>query len=410
MDWGLGGVRRRLNPNSARILVFQSLFNFGNSFSALFVNIYLWRLKSDLQPIAIYNFCSYAAIMVFSLVCGKLIQHRGEVFCLRTGITLYTVFYITILSLGTHAGSYLVPLGLLSGLAAATLFMGFNTLIPHLTPNDDRDFFFGVLTAISGLGAIVIQPSSGFIINHFSGLQGYSIIFSLTLGLFLTAIGVTFLLKPSPDREVFHVVELARAYRDSRPWRGVGLSLFISSMRGGIYSFLITILVYVAFKNEWGVGKYSMVMSAVSLGAALTVGRTLTREKRIQYYFVGTLVSFLAALILVSWSRPAGFILYGLLFNASTSSRDIPNNTISYEVVDDLFRERGKRFTYVIGREVPIGLGRLTSILLLLILYQSLQSDTAIKIMIPTVAGIELLNVFVFRWIRTERARRLEYS
>jgi YQGE family putative transporter len=401
-------VRNRLNPNSARILVFQSLFNFGNSFSALFVNIYLWRLKSNLQPIAIYNFCAYFSILVFSLLCGKIIERRGEVFCLRTGISLYTVFYLTILSLGTRAGGYLVPLGFLSGLAAASLFMGFNTLIPHLTPNEDRDFFFGVLTAIAGLGAIVIQPSSGYIINHFSGLRGYSIIFSLTLGLFLTAIGVTFLLKPSPNREVFHLTELGRAYQFSRPWRGVGLALYISAMRGGIYSFLITILVYIAFKNEWGVGKYSMVMSAVSLTAALVVGRTLTRARRIPFYFVGTLISFIAALILVAWSRPLGFILYGLLFNASTSMRDIPNNTISYEVVDDLFRERGKRFTYVIGREIPIGLGRLTSILFLLVLYHYLQNNTAIKVLIPTVAGIELLNVFVFRWIKGQRVARVE--
>ncbi|MBI5957266.1 MAG: MFS transporter [Chloroflexi bacterium] len=393
-------MRGRLSKESAPVLVFQALFNFGSSFSALFVNVYLWRLKSSLESIAFYNFCVYVSLLFWSLVCGKVIEKRGEVFCLRAGIMLYTTFYSSILLLQERSGDFLIPLGLLAGMAAAFLFMGSNSLIARQTHNRDRDFFFGALAAVSGMGAIIVQPVSGSIISHFSGLQGYSIIFSLSAGLYLCAIITSFWLPRSRGSEVFHFSETWRAYRNDPRWRGVGLSMFIASIRGGLYGFLITILAYLTFKDEWGLSRYSMVMSTVTLLAAFTVGRMLTAERRVRFYFLGASFSLIASLILVIWSGKPGFLLYGLLFNAASPLRDIPTNTISYEVIDDLNRQRGMRFTYVIAREVPINLGRLVGIGLFLLLYRYAQSDWVIKLLIPAVTTLELSNVFIFRWIK----------
>lgn len=99
------------------LLTISALYTLGLSMSNIFVNIFLWRQSHDIELLAVYNICIYLTQLFIFIIAGKWVKRFDRVIILRVGIILISLFFIGLLSLGSHALSVYMLLGAVLGQA-----------------------------------------------------------------------------------------------------------------------------------------------------------------------------------------------------------------------------------------------------------------------------------------------------
>ncbi|EPR26712.1 Transporter, MFS superfamily protein [Geobacillus sp. WSUCF1] len=197
---------------------------------------------------------------------------------------------------GSRAHQYLLFLGALLGVGYGFYWLAFNVLTFEITEPETRDFFngfFGVLTSSAGMiGPIV----AGYIISSLHGAKGYTFVFSLSLGLFLVAVLLSFFLKRRAAAGNYLFVRILKERNENRNWRLITNAHFFQGLREGTFVFIISVLVYVTSGSEWALGKFGLVNSFTSFVAYYAVSRLIKREYRMKAILLG------------------GALLYGAIF------------------------------------------------------------------------------------------------
>ena len=100
-----------------------------------------------------------------------------------------------VLWLGTSSFHYFVWLGMVQGISAGLFWLAFNVVYFEVTDPDNRDRFNGWV-GLLGSGAGIIAPwISGLLIVNLGDGAGYRLIFSISLGIFVLGVVISFFLK-----------------------------------------------------------------------------------------------------------------------------------------------------------------------------------------------------------------------
>lgn len=144
---------KKLTKDAIIFLFVQALYGLSTALSATFVNVYMWRLTSDMKYIVFQNMLSSITIVIMFILSGQISRKLGITTCIRLGIISNLLFYVIILLLKEKAENYLIYLGFLSGSAVGFYFYAVNTLNYHYTNIENRAYFLGLSGVFSKLFA-----------------------------------------------------------------------------------------------------------------------------------------------------------------------------------------------------------------------------------------------------------------
>lgn len=360
--------RAHLNSQAWLLLLVNGLFAVANALSGTFVNVYIWKVKNDFALIGWFAFSSQVTMAITFWLAGKWVKEGNKMNALRLGVVISAVFYLLVLWLERSAVDWIVPLGMVQGLASGFYWLAFNVVYFEITDAQNRDRFNG-WAGLLGSGAGMIAPwISGFVISRLTGNTGYRWIFAVSLGVFLLGVIVSFFLK---KRKVEGSYEWLLGYRalvaSEGPWRKVFVALIGQGMREGVFGFIIGLLIYIATQSEMNIGNFSLITSALALVSFMIVGRFIKPRYRKWSMLVGV-VAMIAVIVPFFWSISyKTLLIFGIGTALFIPFYIIPMTSSVFDLIGKDEESARQRVEYVVMREVGLNIGRMAGTLLFIL-------------------------------------------
>ncbi|MDD9266326.1 MFS transporter [Paenibacillus sp. GCM10023248] len=388
----------RLDSQAILLLIVHTLFGCANALSGTFVGVYLWKAKNDFTLIGWFTLATHLTMAITFWLAGKWVKEHNKMNCLRIGVAVSAVFYMLVLWLGANSIHYFVWLGMVQGISAGLFWVAFNVVYFEVTDPDNRDRFNGTV-GLLGSGAGIFAPwISGFLIVKLGGVAGYRLIFSISLGIFLAGVVISFFLKKRKVQGRYEWMFPIRCLKQNEtPWKRVSLALVFQGVREGVFGFMIALLVYISTSSEASLGNFVLITSAVSLVSFWAVGRFIKpRFRKISMLIGATMV---VAIIVpffwsVGWSTLLIFGLGAALFFPMYS---VPMVSAVFDLIGSTEESAKQREEYVVLRELSLNVGRVCGVLLFISVISWNKDPLVVSVLLLVIGSSPLFSWFFMR-------------
>lgn len=397
---------QRLNTNAKTLLIVHNLFILCTALASTFVNVFIWKLTQSAHVIGIYTILQYSMTLLFFVASGYISRKKGIQSTLLMGILLHILFYVSILTLRSHSADFIYPLGALLGAGLGFYWFSANSLIYYYTDATNRGFYLGLSASLAATMATIAPLISGYIIVQFPDFSGYYFIFGISFIIFAIAMTLSLTL----DRvRIAGAFNLPKVLGGSKAWNHIMAGMYFIGLREGTLLFLTNIILYKIVTNELGIGQFTTFTTSVGILSSFIVGKVLLKRNRKQFLLIGTLGVFFSSVILVSTMSFVGLVINGVLLSIFSNMWSIPHGVVTYETAGHLAAADNNMTDYVVAREIPLNLGRITGILIYLLVSRLAPGDMTVRLMIPMLSAMLIINyLFVSRSMQSGHQEALE--
>jgi YQGE family putative transporter len=365
--------------NLKRFILTIALFFAGTVLSEVFVNIYIWKLRSDFTLICIYSIACYITIPFVFYLCGYIGMRVDRVKIYIAGILFYALFYLLALALKENLINHLVLLGVIKGIAMGLYWFGYHILTIDYTDHGKRDSFYGTTSGISAFASMSGPLISGFVIQKLPHLSGYYVMFAVTSFLLLAACVLVAPLRSTLIRKPYKIEDLI--FTKNKKWLKTMIAYMFLSGKDSIMMFMMAVLVVKATGSEFTFGKYALLVSFIAVSTSIFMGKFSKPGTRKKFVLTGTIITFLIAfLLLYSISFPA-LLIYGVFAAVADYFTRIPFSAYSMDLISLDANANERKMEYIVARDVPIAVGRIVTLSLFLVLLRNMDLG-AIKVII----------------------------
>jgi MFS transporter, YQGE family, putative transporter len=376
------------------LLAVSALFTLAMGLSNVFVNLFLWKKTNNFVAVAEYNLMHYIFVPFTFLFAGWLSKRKNGIWSLRLGIMFFILFFVLILWSGDRAAGYIIPLGILFGIAAGFYWLAFHVLCFDFTDTNNRDTYNGYSGVIGGICGAIAPLTSAYIISRLGGIRGYSIVFTLSLVLFVVLILVSLLLR---SEQYGSKLDFQHCFgRCSGEWGTLRVSTVIWGLRDVIMGFIITILVYKVSGSELTIGKLALLASVISSATFWAEQKLIKPKRRLISMHIGAVLMFTAILGLFFKIGFGTLLLYIVLDAVSTPFFIVPFSSAGFNVIDRN-HEEDLRIEYVINKEIVLNAGRIVSIVVLILLLSLMKSPRLLNWFLLVIGSAQLFSLFFLR-------------
>lgn len=351
----------------AKLLLFVNvLFVTAGALSATFVNVYLWKVKSEFAPIAWFTFTTYLSSAITFWLAGAWVKRYNKMNSLRLGMGISAMFYLLVLLLGPKTISYVILLGFIQGMASGFFWLSFNVVYFEITERDNRDKFNGWAGLLASGTGMIAPWISGMLISKMADQTGYRLIFALSLALYVIGVIVSFFLKKRQSPGDYSWLFAFQCIRQNREWRWAASALAAQGLREGLFGVIIGLFVYISTKSEMTVGNYWLITSAVGLVSYYLAGKLLKPRYRKPGMLSGAVLMTGVVLVFFWQVSYTTLLIFGIFVSIAYPLFSIPIISTVFDLIGTNEESARNRVEYVILREFALDAGRLTGMLLFL--------------------------------------------
>lgn len=396
-----------LGRQAVLLLAVQAMYGAANALSGTFVPVYLWKASESFAVIGWFTLTQHLASILTFWVTGRWVKRYNKMNALRTGIVCSGLFYMSVLLLGPEAGRYIVPLGILAGLAAGFFWMAYNVVYFEITEPENRDRYNGWAGLLGSFAGMVAPWISGLVIGLSAGSSGYRIIFSVSLGVFGAAALLSFFLaKRKAGGRYEWLYGMKQLREPGNPWRSAVPSLMAQGMREGVFMFLLGLLVYFSTGKEQSLGSFTLWTSLVALVSFWLIGRRLRPGNRGKAMLAGaSVVSVLTALLFIDVSYPV-LLLLGIGTALFMPLYVIPMTSAVFDMIGASAESVKKREELIVLRESGLIAGRVTGLIIYLAVVAFTQSTAALTWLLLIVGAAPIAGWLFLRGRLAAQAER----
>ncbi|HJV44511.1 MAG TPA: MFS transporter [Bacillota bacterium] len=384
-----------LGKQGRLLLTVYTLFLFSEALSGTFVNVYLWKENSGYSLIGWYNISFFSAMQITFMLTGKWVKQYNKMSCLRTGIALAASFYLLVLLLGDKAASLIIPLGFLQGVGQGFFWFSFNIVLFEITNRENRDKFNGLSGVFGSLVGMAAPLAAGYTISKMSGLTGYTVVFSVSLGIYVTGVMVSFFLEKRKSGGSFTLPQTYQVFTRSKTWKLVFLAMIGQGFNESVFSFLVGLLVYISTKNEWKLGIYTFITSAVSFVSFYIVGKVIKTTWRARALLLGTILMSISTIPLFFDLNYKTLLFMGIGVSLFSPLFYIPAVSVVFDAIGKSKNSAKWKVENIVIRETGLNVGRLCSLTIFLLLI-SWRDDAFILSGLLLAVNLALLVTWFF--------------
>lgn len=384
-----------MNKQLFILLLIGGFYSLGIFLSSTFVNVYLWKQSGEYFTIALYNLGIFTLQPITFIFAGRLAKKVDRIILLRIGVTLLSIFFLSVLFIGENAAKFNVILGALLGIGYGFYWLSFNVLTFEITEPDTRDFFNGFLGILQSLGGMIGPLIAGIIISKMTANTGYTVIFTLSFTLFICAIITSFFLNRRKASGNFYIKKVIKERLVNHNWGRVLYAHFFQGIREGIFFFVITIWVFIATKSEFALGIFNLVLSGSSLLFYSLVTRFLKINMRTKAILIGALLFYGSLFIILYKQTVLLIIIYAVVIGIAGPIINIPYISMTYDVIGQSRDAKQLRIEYIVVRELYLNLGRICSIVVFLLAINIYSVDLAVPSLL-IIFGIGYLFIYYY--------------
>ncbi len=391
-------MKRAPQSQAVLLLAVNGLYLLASALAGTFLNVYLWKSRQDFSMIGWFALSQQVAVGLSFWLAGKWVKEHNKMNALRLGLAVSGFFYLLVLLLGGKASNYIWPLGLTLGISIGVFWLAYNIIYFEITEADNRDFFNGWIGLLGSFAGIIGPFLSGWMISRLQGERGYRVVFMLSLGIYAAAAVLSFFLKKRKSEGEYLWLEPWRELRRSGSrWRPVAAALFFQGLRGGVFAFLIDLLVYIAAQTESKLGQFALITSAVSLISYFAAGKWFKPRYRSAGMLAGGIL-LLAVIVPLLWKVSYGTLLVmGIGTALFMPLYMLPMTSISFDLMGESAESVRKRVELVVLRELSLMSGRLLGMFAFIGVLSVNSSQMAIIVLLLVLGAAPLGSWVVLR-------------
>lgn len=387
------------------LLLIGGLYALSVALSNTFVNVYLWKQSGQFIDLALYNLAAVILQPITFILAGRWAKRIDRVIVLRLGVISLSSFYCTVLFLGDNANRFLLVLGAILGIGFGCYWLAFNVLTFEITEPDTRDFFNGFLGLLTSFAGMIGPIVSGLVITRMEKFAGYTVMFSISLSLFVVAVLLSFMLQRRSAEGRFYFRRILKERKSNINWRRILHAHFFQGLREGTFVFVIVVWVYIATGSELAIGTYGLVASAVQFVGYYTVTRLVKSHFRKTSILIGGTILYAAIFLIVFDLSFAKLIMYGIVISIAYPMLLVPYVSLTYDVIGKSWRAAEMRIEYIVVRELFLNCGRVLSVLTFIFTITFFPEDKAIPILLMLLGGGHFLIYFFVKGIRFQEEK-----
>ncbi|MBS4207854.1 MFS transporter [Bacillus sp. FJAT-50079] len=382
---------KRFTQQAVITLMNHSIYQFGNSMSLIFLNLYLWRLTNSLLINGLFNLIALFAQAITTFSIGKIAKKKGRLMAYRSGIFITTLFYFFVLIAQEHIVSYFAFFALLKGIGQALYWLGYFTIVHEVSTDKNRHRYLGWNQIVTNGTNLAGPAVAGFIIGLYAGFQGYMIVFAAAFIMFIiAAVGSLQIKKEETHHRAYYMKYLPQMIKREPGFTKTLFGWFVIGFPHGILSFIPSILLYNIFQEEQSVAYLNVVFLSLSIIASYMISRFARMEGTVLYLTISA-----AGLMLSSFFLLSEVAIWSVVLFMSIQSLFKPLQQNSYEAyyyswVNRLPLKENFRVETIVLREAIINLGRGMGIILFLIFSRDIHTSS-----IPWI----IFAVAAFQWL-----------
>lgn len=385
---------KRLSGQAKLSLFVHWCFQLGSSMSAVFLNLYLWRLTESLAVNGLYNIILYGLSPLGFAIAGRWVKRKDCMTVIRLGVMFSALFYLLVVLAQENVARYYYVFAVLNAAANSLYWTGYLVLMYDVSEPRNRLRYMSLNTIFFTFAGLIGPALAGFVISRFDGLSGYVINFSFAFLMFVFTTAVTFRLKPVPAKNSrFYLRYMGLVVKKYPAYRNVLIGFVLFGAFQGILFFLPNILLYQVMPREDMVGYLSILFSLTGIVAGLFISRC-GKDEHIRKFLLSSAAGFtLASMMLLFglslWTVLAFMVLQSF-FNPIQNN---PTSSYYYQMIGKLPLKGELRVETVILRELALNIGRVLSIGLLIFIANDVSSP-----LLPLV--VLFTAVLQFGWLK----------
>jgi MFS transporter, YQGE family, putative transporter len=375
----------------------HACFGLATTMSALFLNLYLWRLSEDLTVNASFILVTFT-FGVVSFVIGAYLSKRSDrLYSYQIGVGLTALFYLLVILLQESTADYPMLIGILNGLATGFYWLGYLVLIYDLVDSGSRSNFMGKQMAVFGLANTIGPAFAGFIITQFN-FMGYNLVFTLSLLLFLTGFFLSLRLpKDNSPKKPLNLRLLWRFNRRKKTLKPMWFGWFVWGMCEGLLGFFPTVILFMTVKNEFLVGISSILFGSVAILSSLWHSKYNHEGKEPITILIVWLMYFASCVPMLLDLNVWTVFIFLIVNEISKALLGVSYFSFMFRTIADLPKRSGLRTESMVAREIMLNGGRILSILLFILLYHFANELTYYYLLFTI-----LIQGLLFKIISTE--------
>lgn len=394
---------RKLPPAFLGFAALQIAMAFFMNMHGVFINTFLLKATGEFNVALKFNmivFIAQACVMVASVF---LVRKKTVLVSIRFGLVLYAMIYLSFIVLGERmAGSY-VLIALIFAAAGGFITLPYGVLLSEFTSDKNRDMAIGFLNMWFGITALAMPVFSGILISSFAGFAGYRVMFAVALAIVILSLYLSTKVAPSaPLARESHFKVVLGYFLKHRVDRLMFLASTLSSIREGVFRFILTLILYQYLKNEAIIGANSLVCGIAAVLASWAYGKIVRPDNRFLCMIVSVTVMLMGSLLMLFDTGAFAIVLFGVLSSLGSIFIVSPQDNYTYLLLQVVGRTRDKRPEYQTIKEFFIAGGRNIGILLTL-----LMIDRGFGYIVPLICVIasQYLMIYVTRLAAAELER-----
>lgn len=395
-----------LNRDLVLLLLIGGLYSLSISLSNTFVNVYLWKQSGEFLDLGLYNLFSVIFQPLTFIIAGRWAKKMDRIIVLRLGVTFLSIFFMTVLAIGDLASQYIILLGSLIGIGYGFYWLAFNVLTFEITEPETRDFFNGFLGVLTSTAGIIGPILAGFIISRLENFKGYTVIFTISLLLFICSVVLSMLLKRREAKGDYILWEIYKERKRNRNWRYITNAHFFQGIREGTFVFIISVFVFIKTDSELALGTFGLINSIVAFFGYYLATRIITKKMRKKAILIGGLILYFSVYIIIFQLTYTNLLIYGILIGIAYPILLVPYVSMTYDVIGKGWNAAKARIEYIVIRELFLNFGRIVSILIFILVVQVYDAKEGIRFLLAVLGiGHTLIYPFVKR-IKLQESNR----
>ena len=354
------------------------------------INLYLY-----------YQFAVYLGIPFCFVLNGFLLRKIKVTYLYSLGLLLSGVSMTLMMSLPNLNTTGVVAAGLIMGASYGFFWANRDFMSLDVTTDETRNYYFSIDTIFYTITWIIVPAIVGYVIvfgpdnNLYTSKSAY---IGVTVAVFVITTVATFII----NKETFNNPESGKFlfFNYDKLWnKMIYFSITKGVMQGAIMIFpILLILSIIGGVNILGaIVSGGQVISAIVL---YIIGRKAKPKHRLLIYIVAISFFTVAILIHASIYSVIGVIIYNILQFIAKPLHDVSYFPIEFRVIDIVSKKENRsEFSYIINHEFTLFIGRVSAILIVLLLAYKISADFALRFGLLFIAGIMILSILLGRSI-----------
>ncbi|TCK98569.1 YQGE family putative transporter [Natranaerovirga hydrolytica] len=386
-----------MSKKAITLLIINGLFALSIGLSNVFVNIFLWKKTNDFILIAFYNLMSYSFALFAFILAGFIAKKKSGTWSLRIGVALFVLFFLLMFVFKKEVPNYAYYFGMLFGSASGFYWLSFHILSFDFTSLTNRDTYNGFNGAIVGVSNAIAPLFASYIIDRNEEFIGYSIIFGISLFLFLLLTLISFFIKSSNYNNAFSLRKIANRSNDQ--WNNIRNSITLWGFRDVVILFLINVLIFKHTNSVLILGQLTFFAYLLSSLAYLTEQKFIKPKRRWLSFHIGALFMFLSVVLLSVDINIYYLIVFIIIDAISVPFFFVPMTSATFNIIDES-KDDYYRTEYIISREIALNTGRIISTSILILVLTVFNNDDVLNYFLVFIGSAPLWALYFLRKLK----------